>query len=87
MLRLYATPNEERDFAQKISLLMDDPDLRVRMGQIGRQRIETQLSWSHQKQNLRQAYAAIGFPGTRVESPYRAQELKESAKAECSPMN
>ena len=54
-----ATPNDERDFAEKIAALMDDPAERQRMGKIGRARIETELAWSYQKLHLIEAYRVL----------------------------
>jgi glycosyltransferase involved in cell wall biosynthesis len=56
---IYATPNEELDFAKKIVWLMDHPDEREKMGKIGRERIETHLSWAHQKPVLIAAYETV----------------------------
>jgi glycosyltransferase involved in cell wall biosynthesis len=56
---VYARPNDELDFARKIALLMDDPARRHTMGQRGRKRIEQQLAWPHQEQQLLAAYAAL----------------------------
>jgi glycosyltransferase involved in cell wall biosynthesis len=56
---LYARPNDELDFARHIQTLMDDPELRIKMGQIGRARVENELAWPHQAQHLLQAYAAV----------------------------
>ncbi len=56
---VYARPNEELDFARQLSLLMDDPERRQQMGQIGRERIETALAWSHQEKRLIEAYKAL----------------------------
>lgn len=53
---LYATANDERDFAEKIALLMDNATLRHSMGQIGKERVATNLAWVHQKQQLVIAY-------------------------------
>jgi glycosyltransferase involved in cell wall biosynthesis len=58
---LYARPNEEKDFAQKLAMLMDDPALRQKLGQIGKERVETELAWPHQVKNLLAAYATIGM--------------------------
>ena len=62
---VYANPNDERDFAQRIAALIDDPAQRQRMGQIGRDRIERELAWSYQKQHLLDAYRTLsgGPPG------------------------
>lgn len=56
---VYAHPNDERDFAQRIAALIDDSAQCQRMGQIGRDRIERKLAWSYQKQHLLDAYRAL----------------------------
>jgi glycosyltransferase involved in cell wall biosynthesis len=53
---LYAQANDVRDFALKLCELLDDPECRRRMGQIGRQRIEAELAWHHQVPALLTAY-------------------------------
>ncbi|MGB3316943.1 MAG: glycosyltransferase family 4 protein [Albidovulum sp.] len=53
---LYAKPNDPKDFAEKIAQLMDDPEAREKMGQIGRARIEANLSWAHSVPHLLSAY-------------------------------
>ena len=55
---LYATPNDEFDLAQKIASLINDPDQRRKMGQIGRRRVERDLAWRYQKKHLLEAYEA-----------------------------
>jgi glycosyltransferase involved in cell wall biosynthesis len=61
----YARPNDECEFAEKIAALMDDPERRERMGQIGRKRIEMELAWPHQVKNLLCAYEAVGLQPVR----------------------
>jgi glycosyltransferase involved in cell wall biosynthesis len=56
---LYARSNDELDFAQRISELMDDPGRRRKMGKFGRERVEKDLAWSHQKHCLLEAYAKL----------------------------
>ncbi len=56
---LYADVNDELDFARKIETLMDDPDLRRKMGELGRRRVEDGLSWPHQEGNLRSVYDQV----------------------------
>lgn len=56
---LYARPNDEFDFARKIADLIDDPNLRHRLGRSGRFRVETQYAWHHQERHLLKAYAGI----------------------------
>ncbi|MBL8132450.1 MAG: glycosyltransferase family 4 protein [Anaerolineae bacterium] len=56
---LYAQPNDVRDFARQIAILIDDPALRQRMGDIGRRRIAEEFAWRHQAPHLLEAYAQI----------------------------
>jgi glycosyltransferase involved in cell wall biosynthesis len=53
---LYAEPNDERQYAQRISELLDDDGLRLAMGRLGRSRIEERFSWGHSEQSLLRAY-------------------------------
>jgi glycosyltransferase involved in cell wall biosynthesis len=57
---LYAQPNDPVDFAAKICQLLDDPDARRSMGEIGRQRMETLLDWRFSREALIRAYASLG---------------------------
>lgn len=56
---LYAKPNDELDFARKLETLMDAPELRARMGKLGRQRVENELAWRYQSVNLIWAYETM----------------------------
>ncbi len=56
---LYAKNGDEQDFAQKILQLIDDPALRKQMGEYGRQRVETDLSWEYERPKLLKAYESI----------------------------
>ncbi len=60
---LYAIPNVVQDFADKIETLLDDEGLRLKMGAIGRKRIDEELSWEHNKKNLMLAYMTL-LPGS-----------------------
>jgi glycosyltransferase involved in cell wall biosynthesis len=53
---LYAQPNDDGDFAAKINDLLDNVDLRVSMGNIGRERVIQRLTWEHSKKALSAAY-------------------------------
>jgi glycosyltransferase involved in cell wall biosynthesis len=53
---LYAVKNDERDFALKIAELLDDPELRGRMGRFGRARVEGELEWRYEVPKLLAAY-------------------------------
>ena len=56
---VYARPNDELDFARQIAALMDDPQRRQKMGQMGRERVETELAWAYQEKHLLEAYEAL----------------------------
>lgn len=64
---LYAPPNSVALFAEQIALLLDDAELRTRLGQRGRALIEQRLSWDHDKENLLRAYALL-FPRMAVDA-------------------
>jgi glycosyltransferase involved in cell wall biosynthesis len=64
---LYAEPNDPESFADCIETLLDDPGLRTRMGELGRERVENGLSWERSKLALLDAYEhALGTAATRV---------------------
>ncbi len=56
---LYARPNDPADLAEKIGTLLDDQALCRRLGAIGRQRIEGELSWQRQAPRLVAAYETL----------------------------
>jgi glycosyltransferase involved in cell wall biosynthesis len=56
---LYAEKNNERDLARKILQLLDDPELRITMGQYGRRRVEDELEWKHEVPKLLSAYESL----------------------------
>jgi glycosyltransferase involved in cell wall biosynthesis len=53
---LYAKRNDPIDFAEKIVELLGDPERCRVMGEMGRKRIENELSWGHQRAPLIAAY-------------------------------
>src|SRR6185436_5124136 len=52
----YARPNDVADLAQKIVALLADEPQRLRMGAVGRERVENALSWQHEAPRLLAAY-------------------------------
>lgn len=58
---LYATPNDEIEFANNILKLLDDASLREHMGNEGRRRMKEELEWKHQAPKLLRAYQAISM--------------------------
>jgi len=58
------------DFAAKLLWLLDRPEERARMGEIGRRRVENELAWKYSVPNLLAAYDRAFVkrrPGPRVE--------------------
>lgn len=56
---LYAPPNDELEFARQVARLMDDPELRTRLGEAGYRRIQTELKWDIVSKNLLDAYETL----------------------------
>ncbi len=56
---LYAAKNDEIDFANRIVQLLDDKELRKKMGVFARQRIENELEWRYEVPKLLAAYEAL----------------------------
>ena len=65
---LFVPPNDELAFARAIAVLMDDPELRQKLGRCGRERVERELQWSVTGQNLLTAYESL-FPETKRHLP------------------
>ncbi len=55
---LYVARSDEVEFAEKLLFLLDRPDERQRMGQMGRERVLSDLAWPHQATKLLRAYEA-----------------------------
>ncbi|MFJ8494434.1 glycosyltransferase family 4 protein [Streptomyces sp. NPDC094038] len=55
---VYASADDESEFAALVAELLDDPDRRARMGKIGQERVGGPLSWRNSQASLLAAYAA-----------------------------
>ena len=62
---LYAEADDVESFAAGISRLADDPELRRRLGTLGRRRMEEELSWERQEEQLIKAYEYVSLPRRR----------------------
>lgn len=81
---LYARDNDIPAFATEIMRLMDDPELRARLGAIGRRRIDEGLSWENQRTLLVTLYDDL-FAGKLTKSALRlAAEKAEQGDAEAA---
>jgi glycosyltransferase involved in cell wall biosynthesis len=56
---LYAVNNDPVDLARKIVELLDDPERRTRMGELGRNRVVNELEWQYEAPKLLAAYADL----------------------------
>jgi glycosyltransferase involved in cell wall biosynthesis len=56
---LYAPGNDEKAFAQLVADLLDDPEKRATMGEIGRARVQDSLSWEVSRGELLRAYSEL----------------------------
>jgi glycosyltransferase involved in cell wall biosynthesis len=67
---LYASrQNMVLDFADKILWLLDQPEERRRMGEIGRHRVESKLAWKFSVKNLLEAYNRAFSQSRRFQAP------------------
>ncbi len=53
---LYANRDDIEDMANKIVQLLDDPELREKMGRFGKNRVENELDWKYETPKLLAAY-------------------------------
>ncbi len=53
---LYAEQNNAKDMADKIVYLLENPDVRKKMGEFGHNRIINELSWEHTSKALLEGY-------------------------------
>jgi glycosyltransferase involved in cell wall biosynthesis len=53
---VYAPANDESEFAKQISYLLDNPEQRHRMGELGQARVSGPLSWENSRKALLEAY-------------------------------
>ncbi|AOX03951.1 glycosyltransferase WbuB [Moorena producens PAL-8-15-08-1] len=56
---VYATPNDELEFAEKILELLNSPEVIETMSAEGRRRMEEMLEWRHQAPKLLDAYRKV----------------------------
>ena len=61
----YASPNDVTDLACTIVRLLDDPERRARMARLGRERVERELEWEHQRGAYLRVYADLVAAGRR----------------------
>jgi glycosyltransferase involved in cell wall biosynthesis len=54
---LYAPAGDHEALGACLDKLLADPDLRARMGALGRERVERRLAWAHSERALLAAYA------------------------------
>ncbi len=85
---LYATPNSIEEFTNHIEKLLDDEQLRMRLGTYGRNRIETALSWEQSKEHLLNVYKLLfpeHFKSQNNDRPIHSQENKQRNQGTLAP--
>jgi glycosyltransferase involved in cell wall biosynthesis len=55
----YAEPNDVASYAMRVDELLSDPERRLKMGRIGRERVERELSWENSERQLAAAYDSV----------------------------
>jgi len=68
---LFVEEDDPASFAGAILQLLNDGELRARMGEVGFERIAGPLSWEHSKKNLIEAYRRISRPASTSEASPR----------------
>lgn len=64
---LYATANDVEDFSRCIEELLDSPERRRRMGEVGRSRVQHDVSWARSEERLLAGYdRALALRGRRL---------------------
>jgi glycosyltransferase involved in cell wall biosynthesis len=56
---VYVQPNDVREYAKAIVELMDDEPRRLKLGQLGRERVERELAWSYQERAYVNVYRRV----------------------------
>jgi glycosyltransferase involved in cell wall biosynthesis len=80
---LYVKPNDELEFAKALAYLMDHPEERKAMGDLGRRRVEGDLSWSRSAESLLRAYAALSLPHRQAAGFSATSEAEQTKCASC----
>lgn len=79
---LYARKNDPVDFGSKILELVDDPERRWTMGEFGRERVVSALSWEHEQPKLLAAYEALFSARETMTPSGRRSTLSNPGRAE-----
>jgi glycosyltransferase involved in cell wall biosynthesis len=62
---VYVQPNDVHKYAQAIVELMDDEPRRLKLGMLGRERVERELAWRHQERAYVDVYRRLISAGKR----------------------
>ncbi len=81
---LYATPDDEVDFAKCLVRLIDDPELRSTMGKIGRARVESELAWQHQEKSLIETYRKLFDQSLSADDPTSPETTNTASTSEAA---
>jgi len=76
---LYAKPDDTVDFANKINILLEDAQLRRKLGAIGHERVVKKLAWKYSIPGLLRAYSKVL---SLKEEPEQASDNLTSSRIE-----
>jgi len=82
---VYVPANDESAFARAIAQLMDDPQRRAALGEVGPRRIKTQLAWEYSIPNLLRAYRLV-LPRTVHSELQVPHEPVSTVQSQASPL-
>jgi glycosyltransferase involved in cell wall biosynthesis len=82
---LYASNDDTRDFANKISWLLDNEATRKDMGEYGYQRIINELSWDYEKNKLVDFYKKVLKTKTVAKTGTGTENKTETAPRKLKP--
>jgi glycosyltransferase involved in cell wall biosynthesis len=68
---VYVRPNSVEEYAYAILQLLDDPERRASMGEVGRQRVEDELGWNHQVPKYVGVYESLTSTRPSPDDDYR----------------
>jgi glycosyltransferase involved in cell wall biosynthesis len=82
---LNARRDDIADFAARILELVDNPELRARMGAAGRERVLNTLSWDHEVPKLLAAYECLWEGGKTLEAGAAGEAMSALATSSAVP--
>src|SRR5205807_10442069 len=74
---VYVPANDESAFARASAQLMDDPQRRAALGEVGPRRIKAQLAWEYSIPNLLRAYRLVLPRAAQIEGQVSQEPISK----------